>query len=100
MVPIAQVSPRLPQVIRAYDSARQLWGSSPHITTELWRWPALGKYEERECGAEAAAFGYLRERLFLNSGPEDLWLSATCAVVLNGERRPRVSKVAVEALIP
>jgi hypothetical protein len=42
----------------------------------------------RSLGAETAAFGYLRERLFLEQRVrEGLWLSATCAVVGNGERR-------------
>src|SRR6266478_10017976 len=44
---------------------------------------------------ETAAFGYLRERLFLRTaGPcnKNLWLSATCAVVVNGERRSHASK--------
>jgi hypothetical protein len=43
---------------------------------------------------ETAAFGYLRERLFLRTaGPcnKNLWLSATCAVV-NGERRSHAPK--------
>jgi len=31
----------------------------------------------------------VRERLFLNSESEDLWLSATCAVSFNGGRRSR-----------
>jgi hypothetical protein len=35
----------------------------------------------------------VRERLFLNSESEDLWLSATCAVSFNGGRRSRNTKV-------
>jgi hypothetical protein len=39
---------------------------------------------------ETAAFGYLRERSFLNSGSGDLWLSATLRRrFVNGERRSR-----------
>jgi hypothetical protein len=51
---------------------------------------------------ETAAFGYLRERLFENSGPcgkEPLAIRGMRRVV-NGERRSRASKVLTGAFVP
>jgi hypothetical protein len=42
----------------------------------------------------------VRERLFLNSESEDLWLSATCAVSLNGGRRSRNGNSPARIFVP
>jgi hypothetical protein len=50
---------------------------------------------------ETAAFGYLRERLFLRTaGPAVGLAIRDMRHVVNGERRPRASKVLTGAFVP